>query len=139
MVTVCEVCHKTFEAKQRHRKYCSDACRKRAERSRRLSRPRNGMALAKALRAELVAAGREKTTLGVLALDLAREIEAASTPATTKASLARQLIEVREQALAGAQKRRSAVDELRERREQKRGAGRTGMAHVAGVDIDSGS
>jgi hypothetical protein len=140
MVKACS-CGERFEAKRPSAKYCSDRCRKRAQRSpgatgtivalgvaqRPPDQPEKAGepgSLETAARAELEAVGRADTVAGAVVLALARRLDAAS-PAETGAAfaaLAKELRAALVAAVAGAERAADPIDELRAHAERKRKA-----------------
>lgn len=132
----CATCLKTFEAKRKTAKYCSDRCRVRASRRPKqsavperdavttapsVSDTGGGESLTGAARSELEAAGRLQTAAARAVLALARRIDVNSTE--TGSSLAAMIREFRAamaDALKGAGEAADPVDELRARRDRKR-------------------
>lgn len=134
MLRTCE-CGKRFEAKRASARYCSERCKKRAQRRpggvdaevKELPRPASEDTpdgpLGSVARAELAAVDRESTAAGQLVLALARRIDTAE--GETGASLAALVKEFRASlaaAVAGAERAADPVDEVRLQRERKRQA-----------------
>jgi hypothetical protein len=129
----CAVCPAEFEAKRAAAKYCSDRCRKRAQRQpqdapvRSEQAPVTGGAspggLLAATEAKLATAGRLDGPEGQAALILAARVETSVFSAETGASVAslvRQLHATLAEALAGARAAADPVeDELRAARERR--------------------
>ena len=121
----CDSCGKPFEGQRSTARYCSGACRKRAQRGAKVtpigSKPATGL-VAVATR-ELEEAGRLETTLGQAALALAVRIAAGNDTGSAVASLTRELRATLDAALAGARVAASPLeqmrDELAERRRMK--------------------
>ena len=103
----CDFCQGLYAAKNRRSRFCSDRCRHRERAGRpRPAPPREGGAaagpeLVDAVRAELVAAGRDGTALGRLALLLAGHAAGPETGAAC-AAVSRELRATLEAALAGS-------------------------------------
>lgn len=130
----CETCGESFEAKRKTAKFCSDRCRMRAHRRPAeteqsapvaspapVEREETAESLTEAARAELLAAGRERTASGRAVLVLARRIDAnASESGSSLAALVREFRAALAGALQGAGEATDPVDELRTRRERKR-------------------
>jgi hypothetical protein len=133
----CAVCPAEFEAKRASARYCSERCKKRAQRSpdRTAAAAQPGKApdlpaalapggLTAATAAKLDAAGRLDGPEGQAALILATRIDLSPFSAETGASVAalvRQLHATLAEALAGARKASDPVeDELRTARERRR-------------------
>jgi hypothetical protein len=132
----CAVCPAEFEAKRASARYCSERCRKRAQRSPgRKGAAQAGQApappagpelggLTAATEAKLAAAGRLDGPEGQAALILAARIDLSPFSAETGAAVAalvRQLHATLAQALAGAEEKGDPVeDELRAARERRR-------------------
>lgn len=127
----CDICARTYEAKRASSRYCSGACRKRAQRN--PSKPGPAVvALPAASDGELVAsvqqeldgAGRLETWQGQAAVDVARRIEGSRLDSgSAYAALHREFRAAMELALKGADAAESAVqrhrDELAARRARK--------------------
>jgi hypothetical protein len=132
----CAVCPAEFEAKRASARYCSERCKKRAQRSpdraaapspRKVPELPAGLAadsLLAATAAKLAAAGRLDGPEGQAALILAARIGLSPFSAETGASVAalvRQLHATLAEALAGAKESGDPVeDELRAARERRR-------------------
>jgi hypothetical protein len=133
----CAVCPAEFEAKRASARYCSERCKKRAQRSPdrqagaqpgRAAEPPAGLAapggLTAATAAKLAGAGRLDGPEGQAALILAARIDLSPFSAETGASVAalvRQLHATLAEALAGAKRTSDPVeDELRTARERRR-------------------
>lgn len=137
MRKTCEVCPAEFEAKRASAKYCSERCKKRAQRrpggtgtAKVLPLPPEptsesvGSRLAAATLAELEQAGRAETAAGQAALALARRIDAAgSETGTALAAMVREHRATLADAVRDAKKAADPLDELRARRERKLDAG----------------
>ncbi|WP_202235285.1 hypothetical protein [Actinacidiphila reveromycinica] len=133
MVRTCD-CGKEFEAKRSSARYCSERCKKRAQRRpggveadvKVLPRPADDEgdgALAEVVRAELAAVARAETSAGQVALALARRIDGAEQE--SGASLAALVKEFRASlaaATAGAEVETDPIDELRAHVQRKRAA-----------------
>ena len=129
-------CGVEFETKRAAAKYCSDRCRKRAQRStggkviafgtaQAPSGPapvREPGPLEAAARAELEAVDRAGTLAGTVVLALARRVDAAGPLDTGSAfaSLTKELRAALAAALEGVQKADDPIDELREQRDRRR-------------------
>lgn len=134
MGKVCGVCLGGFEAKRAAAKYCSERCRKRAQRN-----PGSVSAHPVAARAEpvdpdselwsvtlaeLSAAGCAGSAAGVAVLALARRIDGGqSEPGSAFAAMVREHRAALADALRGGDVRVNPLDELRSRRERKWSAG----------------
>lgn len=122
----CPQCGTPFDVPPSSRKiYCGTTCRVRhhegkvaAEAAKRRKRPKD-YRIRRQVLAELKAGGRESTSLGLVALDLAGSLADPDLPPLQRASVAKSLAAVLTQALAGV-KRRTEVDEVKERRDAKR-------------------
>lgn len=130
----CGSCGRGFEAKRATAKFCSERCKKRAQRqgsrpsrdakavpaaNEAVAPPREGPLLAAAI-SELSATGRMRTAGGVAALALANRIDQAG-PLETGSAYAALVKEFRAAlaaAMAGAEQAADPIDELRLRREQ---------------------
>lgn len=120
----CIMCGRPFEASRPHAKFCGGTCGKRAQRGApTLSQVKppiaqaDGEDLVAAVIAELEAAGRRSSALGVQAVVMARAVEAAETGA---AALSKELRAVMAAALRDAPAAPDLVDELKARRDAKR-------------------
>lgn len=131
----CAVCPAEFEAKRASARYCSERCKKRAQRAPDRKPTAPGKApespgaltaggLLAATEAKLAAAGRLDGPEGQAALILAARIDLSPFGAETGASVAalvRQLHATLDVALAGAKEKSDPVeDELRAARERRR-------------------
>jgi hypothetical protein len=102
---VCAGCSEPFEAKTRRAKWCSDACKMRAARSKdvdpvAIDTPQPlDEGLVAAVRSELEETGRLETVAGQLALQLARKLVAVD--ASGVSGLSKELRAVRAEALDG--------------------------------------
>jgi hypothetical protein len=146
VLKTCEVCPTEFQAKRASAKYCSERCKKRAQRrpggvkaakvlplpAEPTSEPADGQVikpsvdgpLTAATTAELQDAGRFETAVGQAALALARRIDHGL--AETGSALAAMVREHRAtltEAVRDAKKAADPLDELRARRERKRDTG----------------
>jgi hypothetical protein len=122
MQRACDSCQVVYEAKRRASRFCSERCRKRAQRGHVVAlpatepeRPAESSGLRAAVLGELAAAGREQTALGQAALGLAVRIEQGADTGSAVASLVRELRATLAEALADARPV-SALDELKARR-----------------------
>lgn len=142
MRKTCEVCPTEFEAKRASAKYCSERCKKRAQR-----RHGGGMAakvlplpaeltseptptpavvgsVAAATMAELASAGRPETAVGQAALALARRIDhAAAETGSALAALVREHRAALAEAVRDAEGKADPLDELQARRGRKLAGG----------------
>lgn len=132
----CGVCGSSFETKRRNAKYCSDRCRKRAQRvgvnaaSDAPSLPPDepsvhvndgADSLASAAREELAAAGRESTATGRAVLALARRIDSSTMePGSSLAALVREFRASMAEAVKGAEQTADPVDALRAKKDELR-------------------
>jgi hypothetical protein len=132
MQRLCASCGSPFEAKRPQAKYCGATCRVRGNRAAAASGgatnssppavlPSAGGDLVSAVTAELVAADRQDSALGVQAIALARRMQQFDTGGGL-ASLSKELRAVMASALANAQVAADPLDELRARRNAKRTA-----------------
>jgi hypothetical protein len=124
----CQVCEERFEAKRSTAKYCSERCKKRAQRGAgaknaetREQETRSGLgSVAAATLIELQEAKRLQTPLGQAALALAHRLDMSQMDTgQAVASLAKQLQQTLEAATADAQLENDPVDEVRAARERK--------------------
>ncbi len=119
MKRTCESCGGPYEAVRATARFCSERCRKRAQRGHVIDLPAPVVsgapdtALSARVAAELTEAGRLDTSLGQGALVLARRIEEGRDTGTAVAALMRELRAVLGEALKGAQTR-SALDGYRD-------------------------
>ncbi len=115
----CESCGGPYEAVRATARFCSERCRKRAQRGHLIDLPAAAGTgapdggLSTRVAAELGEAGRLNTSLGQGALVLARRIEEGRDTGTAVAALMRELRAVLTDALKGAQTR-SALDGYRD-------------------------
>lgn len=131
----CGVCGSSFETKRRNAKYCSDRCRKRAQRvgvnaasdatslppDEPSSQVNDADSLVSAARAELVAVGRESTAAGRAVLALARRIDSSTMePGSSLAALIREFRASMAEAVKGAEKAADPVDALRAKKDELR-------------------
>ena len=141
MRKTCAMCPAEFEAKRPAAKYCSERCKKRAQRQpggteAKTRKPAPsvqspmecpaGSPLVEATLAELRRAGRDESASGVAAVALATRIDASMFSAETGAGVAAMVREHRAalaDAVKDAGKAADPLDELRSRRERKRSAG----------------
>jgi hypothetical protein len=140
VLKTCEVCPTEFEAKRASAKYCSERCKKRAQRrpggvkaakvlplpAEPTSEPAPALtgSVAAATIAELEAAGRLDTATGQAAVALARRIDAAGAETgSSLAAVARQHMATLAEAVKNASVAADPLDELRMRRERKRDTG----------------
>lgn len=126
----CAQCGKPFEAQRPTAKFCGGTCRKRAQRGSG-GVPRVPAAIANAVgddlisavRAELVAAGRENSSLGMQAIRLATRMAEFDT-GSSLAAVSKELRGVMALALpSAAAGDANTLDELKARRDRKRTAG----------------
>jgi hypothetical protein len=137
----CDICGTRYEAKRGTSRYCSGACRKRAQRENK-SRPASVTSLSSGtspgtpkagelvtrVEKQLQDAGRLETYLGQAALDLARRIEGnPGAPLSQAAAAHRELRAAVTEAVKGAKAAKSALeqhrDEVAERRARRGRAG----------------
>jgi hypothetical protein len=133
------MCPTEFEAKRAAAKYCSERCKKRAQRkpggvrtakvvelpAEPASEPAPVVgSVAAATLAELDHAGRLETAVGQAALALARRIDhAGAETGASLAALARQHLATLAEAVKNAKQAADPLDELRGRRERKLAGG----------------
>lgn len=122
----CAQCTKPFEAQRPTAKFCGGTCRKRAQRVGRGVPPvpasiANAQVgdLVSAVQAELVAAGRENSSLGMQAVRLARRMGEFDT-GSSLAALSKELRGVMGAALANVEVAADPLDELQVKRDAKR-------------------
>jgi hypothetical protein len=124
-MAACAVCRQPFEARRPQAKYWGPTCRQRARRGVAppvadvVPLPVAGGDLVAVVTAELVAAGREHTALGALAIRLAKQMAIFNTGGGL-ASLSKELRAVMSAALQNAAVAADPVDELMARRDAKR-------------------
>jgi hypothetical protein len=138
MQKVCGSCGVSYEAKRVASRFCSERCRKRAQRvpghSSKGEQPAAvsplvevslpvELGLVDVISRELGAAGRVDTVLGQQALALAARIVSPRESGGAVASLSKELSRVLADALAGVAVVADPLDELRRRRDFKRSAG----------------
>lgn len=131
MLRSCSWCGDEFQAKHPRAKFCGDTCRQASHRAGADAAEAHSPAgdapggfVEAATVAELEAAGREASPLGLAAVVLARRLDNSSNESGAAiAALARQLRDTLGAAMAGAQKAADPLDELRGRRDRKRSAG----------------
>jgi hypothetical protein len=122
---LCDSCGEPFETKRPNARWCSARCNKRGQRghvvdlSAKAEAPPAAAAVSVAVLAELVAAGRESSSLGVQALALAGRIDAGRDTGAAIASLSRELRATVEAALKGVAAKADGLDDLARRREKK--------------------
>ena len=128
MSAVCVGCGAALGSSSSRAKWCSDACRKRTTRAEdrwlrsKAAAEDAGSAVADAVTAELVAAGRLETPAGQAALILARRVDMERSGLDSGSALAAVVREMRAQldrALADGPVPDDPVDELRARRAAK--------------------
>ena len=122
----CASCGKPFEGVRSTARYCSGACRKRAQRGAKVSQIRPDVTeagetgLVAAVKRELTEADRLETALGQATVRLAERIDSGADTGSAVASLTRELRATLEAATAGARVAASPLaqmrDELAERR-----------------------
>lgn len=127
MKRTCEHCGADFDSKTTKAKFCSAACRAKAHRGQpssvtadRPAHPLDGTdSLVTAVRAELQAAKRASTPIGLLCIQLAHEIESGAESASGLAALSKELSARLGEALANVTEEADAVDELQSRRARR--------------------
>ena len=121
MIRPCDACRAPYEALRPSSRYCCAACRQRAHRGA-YGPPEPHMAdsgpVAVAVRADLVAVGRDSSVLAAVALGLADKLDS-SGGGSAFAAACRELRTVMTRALAGAEVAADPVDDLRARRSRK--------------------
>ena len=123
----CIACGRSFEASRPHAKFCGGTCGKRAQRGApELSQVRapiaatgSGGDLVAAITAELTAAGREGSFLGVTAIVLARQMSGPVFSGASYSALSKELRAVMAAALRDVPAASDQVDELKARRNAK--------------------
>ena len=127
---ICLQCGKPFEVGPGSRaKYCGSTCRARRSEGKPAAGPkprakRADYRIRDQVRVELKEHGREGTSLGLIALDLASQLAQSNLPPATRGGLAKELRSTLVAALEGA-RRKTGVDELKERRNGKRNSARS--------------
>lgn len=127
----CDSCGTTYEAKRKSSRFCSDTCRKRAQRAPQTVKPEESSTealrrlyeLEYTTRSQLEAVGRLNTVLGQQALMLAHRICSPMETGGAVASLSKEFRAVMDAAMDGVDVAENPLDELRERRDRKRAAG----------------
>lgn len=133
MRKTCAMCPTEFEAKRSAAKYCSERCKKRAQRRPGGTKAAKVLAIsaeppsetplggtAAATAAELERAGRLETALGQAALALAYRIDAGvGETGSSLAALVREHRATLAEAVRDARQKADPLDELRARRERK--------------------
>src|SRR5688500_13133780 len=128
MVRQCDVCSVEYLAKRRSSRFCSDRCRKRANRGAATlaghakvvePAPEEPSALLLAITSELKAAGRLNSSLGQQAILLAGRIGAPFDTGSAVAAVSKELRAVMAKALEDAQPVADPLDQLRARRLSK--------------------
>jgi hypothetical protein len=124
----CAMCPAEFDAKRAAAKYCSERCRKRAQRqpapAAALPMPADpDSELWSATLAELAVAGRVNCASGRAALALARRIDAGGDTGSAVASMVREHRAALADAVKGQMAAVNPMDELRLRRERGKAAG----------------
>lgn len=127
MERACDSCQGLYEAIRQTSRFCSPRCRQRAQRGHvvplaaRTPEPEFYVpaALYAATLAELTAAGRESSALGVAALSVASRVDSGQDSGSAVASLVREWRTTLAAATDGV-KTGSHVDELREKRQARR-------------------
>lgn len=127
MKRTCESCSGPYEAVRSNARFCSERCKKRAQRGHLAQVPTvlaagtpAGTALVTAITQELEAAGRLDSALGQATLALAQRIEAGQDTGSAVAALSREMRGTLAEALKGAVQAQSTLgqrkDELAARR-----------------------
>lgn len=135
MTRDCDACGTTYEAKRRTSKYCTERCRKRAQRrpvtttkrtsTRSESQPAPRKSeFEKATERELRRLGQLSTMLGQQALAIARRMGNGAETGSAIATLSREHSRLMG-ALTSSGGGGDPVDEVRQRREQKKAAARS--------------
>lgn len=120
----CDACAAPYEALRSTSKFCSDRCKKRAQRGFQATAAvvpatgAMGTSNVTAVTAELESAGRLDTWLGAAALSIAQRMDK-STAVMGYAALVKELRSTMDAALAGVKVAADPVDELRSRRDRK--------------------
>ena len=128
MKMTCTSCGESFEAKRPSAKYCSERCKKRAQRGQRVVNlpgappaPVVGRVEAAAA-ARLAEVEREDTPVGQAVLALARRIDQGYDTGAGLASLVKQFEASLKSATAGAETEVSPVDQMRDELAARRAA-----------------
>jgi uncharacterized OB-fold protein len=134
MLRPCDQCGTEYLAKRASSKYCSERCKKRAQRSPGIAsvvpitsasseptgEPDRGLIEA-ATFAELEAVGQEKTALGALAVMLARRLDGISADTgSSVAAVVREHKKTLSDAIAAGTAAADPLDELTKRRQERR-------------------
>jgi hypothetical protein len=122
-VRTCPVDGTDMSARRPSAKYCSDRCKKRAQRGGTVvalpPAPTGPVTVRASVLADLEAAGRVDTPLGQTALVLAERLDARADTGSAIASVAKQLQATLEAATSDATLAVNPLDELRARRAQR--------------------
>lgn len=118
---VCAACGESFTAQRSTARYCSETCKKRAQRAPVASDGVSG--LLATIQDQLRAAGRLETVPGQQALEVARQMTAPRQSGSAVAALSKELRALMAEAMKGVAVVADPVDELRRRRDAKRSAG----------------
>src|SRR5687768_2076422 len=130
MVRQCDLCSAEYLAKRRNSRFCSDRCRKRANRGAAMLAghakvvelaPEEPSALLLAITSELEAAGRLNSSLGQQAILLAERIGAPFDTGSSIAAVSKELRAVMAKAVEDAQLGADPLDQLRAGRLSKLG------------------
>ena len=113
----CDTCGEPYTAQRSTSRYCSDVCRKRAQRADGVTGTAHGATLA-----ELTTAGVTDTARGQIALALAAALDSPSSLGSAKAAIAKELAAALERAMAGVKVANDPLDELSLLRDRKRGS-----------------
>lgn len=121
----CDSCGRPYDAKRASSRFCSDTCRKRAQRNgesgpKPASEPQSGGTVVQATAAELDSLGLRESRLGQQALRLAQKLESAFDTGSATASVSRELDRIMDKAIASVGKAGDSVDEMKARRDAKR-------------------
>lgn len=121
-------CGRRFASQRSHAKYCSDSCRRRANKAKKAGKvvPIDGSAgqvpvvgMVAATRKELEGAGRLDSSLGQAALAAAARVDANHETGSALAALLREHRAIMGEALKGAPTQADRLDELAERRRRR--------------------
>lgn len=126
MQRTCDICPNVYEAKRASSRYCSETCRKRAQRaglnkSRKPKPKQSAVAgVVAATLARVQAAGVEDSEAAQAALVLAARIDAGADSGASIAAMVKQLHATMAVAMENAVAAEDPIDELRRRREARR-------------------
>ncbi len=112
----CDSCGERYAARRATSRYCSDACRKRGQRSGPAD-PRGD--LVGAVRGDLAAAGLLDTRVAQQAVALAAKVAGGHDTGASLAAASRELDRLLDKALVGVDAHGTPLDDLRQRRQHR--------------------